>query len=86
LQYYSALTKSDIIYTFIPWFKSYNIGYITLKRDLTNLITTACKLCKSSQKYGSLENFINTLLEANNSDAKLLVSQFGSFASVVSRK
>ncbi|MEK6647205.1 MAG: hypothetical protein AABY84_11100, partial [Candidatus Firestonebacteria bacterium] len=78
LDYYASLNKCDVENEIHPWFIVRKANSQSLKSNLIRLIKTAKELIGYSQKYGCLDNFINALLKANDSDPKSLALQFGS--------
>jgi thermostable 8-oxoguanine DNA glycosylase len=78
LSYYSTLDSNDISNVFIPWFQRRKAGSMTMKRSLVDLIETANKLGEHSKRYGSLNQYLASLLEITGNNAIYLVKAIGS--------
>lgn len=81
LGYYSGLSVNDIERDFLPWFSKRGAGSLTMKQNLKRLIKTAQILKDCSQRVGSLNRYLTSLLELNKNDAIALVKQLGSYQS-----
>ncbi len=81
LDYYSGLSKLHIDQVFLPWFKTRSAASLTMRRDLTNLIGTAKKLREYCQRYGSLENYLSSLLNMTLGNCMEVAFKIGSVQS-----
>ena len=71
---FATADKPETVNRCVEWFKSKRAGSMTLRNDLSRLVDSAQTLCDRSQKYGSLENYLEHLIAQYHSPEAIAVS------------
>lgn len=77
LTWYAALTPPQVAETVVPWIRNNGAGCQFLGKDLTNLIQAAVRLSHRIQQYGSVEAYLNSLLQQSGNDVIEMVLSLG---------